>query len=95
MFGHQYHFSEITQDKKSDSLCRANRFSFLVPGVGIEPTQLQEPRDFKSLASTSSATQAPLFSLKRLAVYIIFNPVCQGFDRPDGGRTEENILFVS
>jgi hypothetical protein len=36
-----------------------------------------------------------LFSLKRLAVYIIFNPVCQGFDRPDGGRTEENILFVS
>ena len=32
--------------------------SDLVPGAGIEPAQPQGPRDFKSLASTSSATQA-------------------------------------
>src|SRR5512145_2929641 len=30
----------------------------MVPGVGIEPTRCQATRDFKSLASTSSATQA-------------------------------------
>ncbi len=30
----------------------------MVPGVGIEPTQSQGSRDFKSLASTNSATQA-------------------------------------
>ena len=30
----------------------------LVPGAGIEPAQPQGPRDFKSLASTNSATQA-------------------------------------
>ena len=30
----------------------------MVPGAGIEPAQPQGPRDFKSLASTSSATQA-------------------------------------
>ena len=35
----------------------------LVPGTRIELVQLQEPRDFKSLASTSSATQAPLNSI--------------------------------
>jgi hypothetical protein len=29
-----------------------------VPGAGIEPAQPQGSRDFKSLASTSSATQA-------------------------------------
>jgi hypothetical protein len=32
----------------------------MVPGEGIEPSQPQGPRDFKSLASTSSATQARL-----------------------------------
>jgi hypothetical protein len=30
----------------------------LVPGAGIEPAQPYGPRDFKSLASTYSATQA-------------------------------------
>src|SRR6266850_6180359 len=30
----------------------------LVPGVGVEPTQARGPRDFKSLASTVSATPA-------------------------------------
>ena len=30
----------------------------MVPGAGIEPAQPQGPRDFKSLASTNSATQA-------------------------------------
>lgn len=29
-----------------------------MPGVGIEPTRDQISRDFKSLASTSSATRA-------------------------------------
>ena len=32
----------------------------LVPGAGIEPAQPQGPRDFKSLASTNSATQAKI-----------------------------------
>ena len=31
---------------------------FLVPGAGIEPARCITPRDFKSLASTNSATQA-------------------------------------
>ncbi len=30
----------------------------MVPGAGIEPAQSIAPRDFKSLASTNSATQA-------------------------------------
>ena len=30
----------------------------MVPGAGIEPAQPLGPRDFKSLASTNSATQA-------------------------------------
>ena len=30
----------------------------LMPEVGLEPTRSMAPRDFKSLASTSSATQA-------------------------------------
>ncbi len=30
----------------------------MVPRVGVEPTRYQVSRDFKSLASTSSATQA-------------------------------------
>ena len=30
----------------------------MVPGAGIEPARHSVPRDFKSLASTSSATQA-------------------------------------
>ena len=34
----------------------------VVPGVGIEPTRLIQPRDFKSRASASSATRA--FSAK-------------------------------
>ena len=29
-----------------------------MPGAGIEPAQCKAPRDFKSLASTNSATQA-------------------------------------
>ena len=33
-------------------------FPVLVPGAGIEPAQPRGPRDFKSLASTNSATQA-------------------------------------
>ena len=36
----------------------------MVPGAGIEPAQPLGPRDFKSLASTNSATQA--FDIIRL-----------------------------
>ena len=38
-------------------------YLFMVPGAGIEPAQPQGPRDFKSLASTSSATQAMYYVL--------------------------------
>ena len=41
----------------------ANSLFLLVPGAGIEPAQPLGPRDFKSLASTYSATRAfALFS---------------------------------
>jgi hypothetical protein len=54
-------------------------FEFLlVPGVGIEPTQPQGPRDFKSLASTSSATQAHESKYGKHWAYIIFARYCQG-----------------
>ncbi len=36
----------------------ADTLKVLVPGAGIEPAQPLGPRDFKSLASTNSATQA-------------------------------------
>ena len=36
----------------------------MVPGAGIEPARYLVPRDFKSLASTISATRA--FGIKRL-----------------------------
>ena len=36
----------------------ANSLILLVPGAGIEPAQPLGPRDFKSLASTYSATRA-------------------------------------
>ena len=36
----------------------ANPLKLLVPGTRIELVQGQAPRDFKSLASTNSATQA-------------------------------------
>ena len=39
-------------DKKFNSLI------LLVPGAGLEPARGHTPRDFKSLASTRSATQA-------------------------------------
>jgi hypothetical protein len=35
-----------------------NLLILLMPGTGIEPVQPRGPRDFKSLASTYSATQA-------------------------------------
>ena len=41
---------------------------FMVPRAGVEPARGQASRDFKSLASTSSATQATHFS--------IHEPVC-------------------
>ena len=39
---------------------RTNGGSFLVPGAGIEPARPIQARDFKSLASTNSATQAQI-----------------------------------
>ena len=39
---------------------RPNSLILLVPGARIELAQVQAPRDFKSLASTSSAIQAML-----------------------------------
>ena len=50
-------------DKTKDLLLNSERrkpLILLVPGAGIEPAQPQGPRDFKSLASTSSATQAKI-----------------------------------
>ena len=38
----------------------------MVPGAGIEPAQPQGPRDFKSLASTNSATQAKGLTNRKL-----------------------------
>jgi hypothetical protein len=58
-----------TPDKKEKGLKAVKTISplfsslFLVPGAGIEPAQPRGPRDFKSLASTSSATQARAFLL--------------------------------
>ncbi len=43
----------------------------MVPGAGIEPAQPQGPRDFKSLASTSSATQASLIG--KIVAYIMIS----------------------
>ena len=39
----------------------ANSLILLVPGAGIEPARHYVPRDFKSLASTYSATRACRF----------------------------------
>ena len=39
-------------------LVSANYLKSLVPGAGLEPARGHTPRDFKSLASTRSATQA-------------------------------------
>jgi hypothetical protein len=52
---------------------------FMVPGAGIEPAQPQGPRDFKSLASTSSATQA-IFMMRK--IYILSAKQCQGIRFP-------------
>jgi hypothetical protein len=48
---------------------------YLVPGAGIEPAQPRGPRDFKSLASTNSATQA---DESRAAIYMLSEKRCQG-----------------
>ena len=48
----------IWSNKKGLQFKSCNPLSLLVPGAGVEPAQPQGPRDFKSLASTSSATQA-------------------------------------
>ena len=71
-------------NKNGAKLKSHNNLILLVPGAGIEPAQLQEPRDFKSLASTNSATQAYEFTKTRSdSAYIIFALHCQGFDSSD------------
>ncbi len=45
----------------------------LVPGVGVEPTQARGPRDFKSLASTVSATPAQGESLRGYFFFFAFS----------------------
>jgi hypothetical protein len=47
-------------DDLQSSRKRMNGGRFLVPGAGIEPARWLPPRDFKSLASTNSATQAQI-----------------------------------
>jgi hypothetical protein len=37
---------------------KCNQLILLVPRAGVEPARSNRPRDFKSLASTNSATQA-------------------------------------
>ncbi len=44
----------------------------LVPGAGIEPARRYAPRDFKSLASTYSATQATAYG-----AFSVFTVQCQ------------------
>ena len=61
-------------------------YFYLVPGAGIEPAQPQGPRDFKSLASTSSATQA---SFMMREIYMLSGNRCQEIHSPPryGGMT--------
>ncbi len=47
--------------KKGMNRLKANPFGCLVPRAGLEPARSNRPRDFKSLASTNSATQASQF----------------------------------
>ena len=47
-------------DTKKGAATLANPLPCSVPGAGIEPARCSAPRDFKSLASTYSATRAIL-----------------------------------
>ena len=47
----------------------------MVPGAGIEPAHSQGARDFKSLASTSSATRAGIIVRE---IYMLSEKGCQG-----------------
>ncbi len=82
--------------KDPDRIEHVPKINALVPGVGIEPTQSQGSRDFKSLASTSSATQAQSALYERnCAAYIIFSLRCQGFDVSLSGPEKHiSILFL-
>ena len=55
---HKKSFQVVAMEKIKRLVVSTNLFIILVPGAGIEPAQPQGPRDFKSLASTNSATQA-------------------------------------
>ena len=73
--------NRVAMKKIGDKTVLSIPLILLVPGAGIEPAQPQGPRDFKSLASTNSATQAYEFTKTRSdSAYIIFALHCQGFD---------------
>lgn len=77
----QYAYT-VVSNKKDFQRKSSKALYCLVPGERIELSQPQGSRDFKSLASTSSATQAQFGNNGiNFAVYIIFGLRCQGFDR--------------
>jgi hypothetical protein len=49
------------REKRGGAQVNRQELDFVVPRAGIEPARGQASRDFKSLASTSSATQATHF----------------------------------
>ncbi len=52
----------LKQKKPATNVFRTS-IALLVPGTRLELVQRHAPRDFKSLASTNSATQAQVFRL--------------------------------
>ena len=49
------------REKRGEAQVNRQELDFVVPRAGVEPARGQASRDFKSLASTSSATQATHF----------------------------------
>jgi hypothetical protein len=52
----------------------------VVPGAGLEPARGHTPRDFKSLASTRSATQAGILVITGILL------LCSSLPKPRGGH---------
>ena len=49
----------LRKEKSSVVYCKSTIYrGFIVPEAGLEPARLYRPRDFKSLVSTNSTTQA-------------------------------------
>ena len=61
-----------TMNKKNDERCSSFFLSLFVPEAGVEPARPQWTQDFKSGASTDSATQALISERKtRLELAIL------------------------